>query len=102
MDISKLKGQVRFSIPHGKRFIVLVAIAAVLGVVALFTYVDFGSAPISKLKSASPGQPLADLLEQMEDYDINQIPVVEQGKLLGLVSREQVLRFLRTRAKLEE
>jgi CBS domain-containing protein len=58
--------------------------------------------PINKIKSANPNQSAADILEQMEDYDINQTPVLEEGKLLGVVSRFALLNFLSTRAKLEE
>jgi CBS domain-containing protein len=58
--------------------------------------------PISNIKSAYPEQPVAELLEQMEEYDINQIPVLEYGKPLGAVSRYKLLNFLDTRAKLEE
>ena len=54
--------------------------------------------PASKLKTAKPDQPAVDLLEQMEDYDIDQIPVVKRGRLEGMVNRERLLRFLKARA----
>jgi Zn-dependent protease/CBS domain-containing protein len=55
----------------------------------------------SKLKTAPLNQPAVDLLEQMDDYDIEQIPVVQEGKLMGMVTRERLLRFLRARAVLK-
>jgi Zn-dependent protease/predicted transcriptional regulator len=57
--------------------------------------------PASKLKTAPRNQPAADLLEQMDDYEIEQIPVVEEDKLIGMVTRERLLRFLRARAVLK-
>jgi CBS domain-containing protein len=54
--------------------------------------------PASKLKTAKPDQPAVDLLEQMEDYDIDQIPVVKRDRLEGMVNRERLLLFLKARA----
>jgi CBS domain-containing protein len=56
--------------------------------------------PANRLKTAQPNQPAADLLEQMEDYDIDQIPVVQEDKLVGMATRERLLRFLKARAVL--
>ena len=55
----------------------------------------------NKLKTAQPDQPAVDLLEQMDDYDINQIPVIQEYKLVGMVTRERLLRFLKARAVLK-
>lgn len=57
--------------------------------------------PASKLKTARPDQPVVDLLEQMDDYDIDQIPVVREDRLIGMVTRERLLRFLKARAVLK-
>jgi Zn-dependent protease/predicted transcriptional regulator len=56
--------------------------------------------PARRLKTTQPNQPAVDLLEQMEDYDIEQIPVVQEDKLVGMVTRERLLRFLKARAVL--
>jgi Zn-dependent protease len=53
-----------------------------------------------RLKTAQPDQPAVDLLEQMDDYDIEQMPVLKNDKVLGMVTRERLLRFLRARAVL--
>jgi Zn-dependent protease/CBS domain-containing protein len=53
-----------------------------------------------RLKTAQPDQPAVDLLEQMDDYDIEQIPVLQEDKVLGMVTRERLLRFLKARAVL--
>jgi len=97
----------------GQDYFVVLEDGALLGIVALNdvripqkrwddTTIKEVMTPVSRLKTTNPGQPVADILEQMEDYDIKQIPVMEEGKLLGVVSRYDLLRFLRTRAKLEE
>jgi Zn-dependent protease len=57
-------------------------------------------APRGKLKTAKPAEPIASLLELMEECDISQIPILEEGKLIGMVTRERVLRFLQARAVL--
>lgn len=54
--------------------------------------------PAGLLKTSTPDHPSADLLEQMDDYDIDQIPVVQDSKLLGMVTRERLIRSLRARA----
>jgi Zn-dependent protease len=56
--------------------------------------------PAKRLKTAQPHQSAVDLLEQMDDYDIDQIPVVQEDRLVGMVTRERLLRFLKARAVL--
>jgi CBS domain-containing protein len=57
--------------------------------------------PVGLLKMAPPDQPAVDLLEEMDDYDIDQIPVTQDDKLLGMVTRERFFRFLKARAILK-
>jgi len=57
--------------------------------------------PAGLLKTARPDDPAVDLLEQMVDYDIDQTPVLQEEKLLGMVTRERLLRFLKARAILK-
>ena len=45
----------------------------------------------------TPEQPLHGLLEVMVTRGINQIPVVQDGRLVGLLSRESILRYLQVR-----
>ena len=56
--------------------------------------------PASRLKTAQPDQPVVDLFEQMEDYNIEQIPVIQEDKVVGTVTKERLIRFLRARAVL--
>jgi hypothetical protein len=58
MDLSRSKGG--FSWPDKKRLLVLLGIAAVCGIIALFVYVDFGGNElIDRLKSGSTDERLA-------------------------------------------
>lgn len=56
--------------------------------------------PSSRLKIASPEQDALSVAEQMEESEINQMPVASEGRVVGLVTRDNLLRFLRTRAEL--
>jgi predicted transcriptional regulator len=56
--------------------------------------------PRESLQSVKPDDDLALVFEQMTAEDINQFPVIENGKLLGMVARDNLLAFLRTRAEL--
>jgi len=40
------------------------------------------------------------VLEQMEEYGISQMPVESEGRVIGLVTRDDVLRLLYTRSRL--
>jgi CBS domain-containing protein len=44
--------------------------------------------------SVSPGMPLTDVVELMESQQVKRLPVLEDGKLVGIVSRADLLRAL--------
>jgi len=52
--------------------------------------------PIDKLKVAYPDQDALSVLEQMEESNINGIPVVSGERVIGLITRDNVVNFLRT------
>jgi Zn-dependent protease/CBS domain-containing protein len=56
--------------------------------------------PATKLKVAHADQDLLGVLQQMSGENTNHIPVVEAGKVTGIINREEIARFLRTRAEL--
>lgn len=39
-------------------------------------------------------------LQRMDDDDVAQLPVIADGKLLGMIGREEILHYVRTRAEL--
>lgn len=50
--------------------------------------------PRSTLYVAAPEQGLSDLVKNLARRDINQVPVVRHGRLVGMVSREAIVSFL--------
>ena len=56
--------------------------------------------PASELKTAHPQQPAVSLLDQMEELEIDHMPVLEEDKVIGIVSRDSLIRLAQTRAEL--
>ena len=54
--------------------------------------------PASKLKVAYADQDILSVLQEMNGESANHIPVIEAGKAIGVINREDIARFLRTRA----
>ncbi len=57
--------------------------------------------PLESLRTVSPQRPVAEALEMMGREDVNQMPVVQEGKLAGIITRGHILRVLQTRAELD-
>jgi CBS domain-containing protein len=57
--------------------------------------------PIDRLKTVNPDMPAAEALEMLGRADVNQLPVVSNGRLEGIVSRDRLLQYLLTRAELD-
>jgi len=56
--------------------------------------------PLDQLHTVEPNTPLMEALETMGRDDVNQLPVVSNHHLEGIVTRAHVLQFLQTRAEL--
>jgi len=54
----------------------------------------------SKLKTVYVDQDVLSVLQEMDGENINHIPVIEAVKVVGVINREELIRFLRTRADL--
>jgi Zn-dependent protease/CBS domain-containing protein len=54
--------------------------------------------PASKLKVAYADQDILSVLQEMNGENTNHIPVIEAGKVMGIINREDIARFIRTRA----
>lgn len=52
------------------------------------------------LRTVGPFEPLGRALRLLGDGDLNQVPVVADGRLVGLVTRSDVIRYLRIREEL--
>ncbi len=57
---------------------------------------------LQQVHVATPEQPLQAVLQMMDTQDINQVPVVADGRLVGLLSRESIIRYLQVRRSLKE
>jgi CBS domain-containing protein len=55
--------------------------------------------PANKLKVAYADQDLLGVLQEMNGETANHVPVIEAGKVIGIINREDIARFLRTRAE---
>ena len=58
--------------------------------------------PVDKLKVAYPGQDGISILEQMNESNINQMPVVSEGRVIGLIARDNLMRLLRFRSLVDK
>ncbi len=56
--------------------------------------------PLDQVHTVSPTTPIMEALETMGRDDVNQLPVVSDHHLDGIVTRANVLQFLQTRAEL--
>ena len=56
--------------------------------------------PLDQVRMVDADDTALDVLRLMDDSDINQAPVTEAGRLVGIISREHLLRVIRTRAEL--
>lgn len=56
--------------------------------------------PLDQLRTVAPTTPVMEALETMGRDDVNQLPVVSGNHLDGIITRANVLQFLRTRAEL--
>jgi CBS domain-containing protein len=57
--------------------------------------------PLEDLHTVPPETPLKNALEIMGKEDLNQLPVVTDGHLAGILSRAHIVDYLRTRTDLK-
>jgi Zn-dependent protease/predicted transcriptional regulator len=57
--------------------------------------------PLDRLRTVRPDTPVTEALEIMGRADVNQLPVMSNGRLEGIISRDQIVQFLVTRAELD-
>ncbi len=55
---------------------------------------------VEDLRTVRPEDELTEALRILAEYDINQLPVVDSGRLVGLLSRSNMIRFLQIREEL--
>jgi Zn-dependent protease/predicted transcriptional regulator len=57
--------------------------------------------PLDTLKTVAPATPVAEALKTMARNDVNQLPVVANGRLEGVVTRTHILQLLQSRTELK-
>ena len=56
--------------------------------------------PVGTLLWARPDQGMCALLQRMDEADVNQVPVMDDKRLVGMITREHLLRQVRIRSEL--
>jgi len=56
--------------------------------------------PFDKLKWVRPGDDLSSVLQMMSSEDVNQLPVVDNNSVVGIVARDNLLSFINLRGEL--
>ena len=56
--------------------------------------------PLKKLKSVKPDADLNTVLNTLAQNDINQVPVVQDENIIGMVARDSIVNFVNIRAQL--
>jgi CBS domain-containing protein len=57
--------------------------------------------PGDKLVTATPEEDAADALNKLTQKDVNQLPVVNRGELVGLLRRRDIIRWLQLNSQLK-
>ncbi len=57
--------------------------------------------PLEGVKSVGPNEDLNTVMQLMAQHDINQLPVVYEGKVVGMIGRDNIINFVNTRAELQ-
>lgn len=101
-----------YFLPQGLRSALVVQVDQLAGLITLSdirhvpreqweqTPVGFSMTPLERLHTVSPQQNLNDVLPLMAGGDVNQLPVTQDGRLMGVVTRDAVMRYLETRRNL--
>jgi len=53
--------------------------------------------PMARVQTTAPEDPAVKILERMQTADINQMPVVSENHIVGMIGRDAILRVLQTR-----
>lgn len=64
------------------------------------TPVGMAMVPVEKLHVVSPQQSMQEVLPLMNSMNVNQLPVVQDGHLIGMLNRESIVRSLEIRRHL--
>jgi len=57
--------------------------------------------PMERVQSAAPDEPVLQVLQRMQLADVNQMPVLSDGHIVGMIGRDTILQVLHTRLHAE-
>jgi CBS domain-containing protein len=98
-----------FLLPHGWRSAFVMQIDQLVGLITLSdirhtpreqwgqTLVGHVMTPLEQLHVVSPQQNLKEVMPLMVAHNVNQLAVIEEGRLVGVLSREDIMRSLQIR-----
>lgn len=98
-----------FLLPHGWRSAFVMQIDQLVGLITLSdirhtpreqwgqTLVGHVMTPLERLHVVSPQQNLKEVMPLMVAHNVNQLAVIEEGRLVGVLSREDIMRSLQIR-----
>lgn len=58
--------------------------------------------PLHQIRAVQPNTPVTEALETMRREDVNQLPVMADGQLAGIVARSHILQLLEARTELQQ
>jgi Zn-dependent protease/predicted transcriptional regulator len=61
------------------------------------TSIQAAMVPQNSIHWVSPSEPVLGVLERMQTEDINQMPVLDEGHIIGMIARDSILRVIQTR-----
>ncbi|MEM3766089.1 MAG: CBS domain-containing protein, partial [Candidatus Bathyarchaeia archaeon] len=64
------------------------------------TKVSDAMTPCEKLKCASPEETAVDALMKMSKYNVGRLPVQEDGKLVGIITRSDIIHAIQIKTEL--
>ncbi len=62
--------------------------------------VDQVMTPVEQLKRVGPDEELWGAMRNMTEEGVNQLPVMDDGQLLGMLGRDNILSFIRIKGEL--
>lgn len=65
-----------------------------------FTPLSKVAVPLDRMVTVTPDTMLLDALQGMDRSDVSKVPVLQEGQVVGVLSREDVLHYVRLRAEL--
>jgi CBS domain-containing protein len=57
--------------------------------------------PLDEMSAISPGASVTEVLESMVRHELNQLPVMTNGRLVGVIGRDDIVQYVQTEAELK-